>query len=135
MGTWMLKVTPSILSCLHLPKAPEAQALGCLHKRVLKPGETKIKLKHRLLAPPSPSRSAPRPKSEHMEDGATCSLAALHALGATQLPQHLTCVLKMKPKGELNSKEGRREATWEIEVALPLPPQQNVLPSSAPWQT
>lgn len=70
-----------------------------------------------------------------MENGATCSLAALHALGATQLPQHLTCVLEMKPEGELNSKEGRRKATWERKVALPLPPQGNVLPSSAPWKT
>lgn len=70
-----------------------------------------------------------------MEAGRTCSLAGLCALDAIQLPQHPACELEVKPEGEVNSKEGRRKATWERKVALPLPPPQNVLPRSAPWQS
>lgn len=67
-----------------------------------------------------------QPKSDHMESGRPSRLSA------TQSPQCLAWELEVKLEGELNSKEGRREATWGRTVVLPLPPQQNVLPAQPP---
>lgn len=43
--------------------------------------------------------------SEHVEAGATCSLAGLCVI---QLPQHLAYELEVKLESEVDSKDGRR---------------------------